>query len=354
MPKSLLGYLVQQVFPSYSNVPLAQRFELAKNIRAGGWQNVPDLIRSVLGSTLGKEAVSHVDSDGRTLLHHIALRWGFGDFGRNRPGHRGVFDDCCDAVVWRQPYRPENYQHPWRTLLRDTLSAGAPVHAVDKHGRTPLCSLIRQTMVRYVERWSHFRRFDRLLDVWLIELSMAGVDLLTYGETEDTLDFEGALNHGMSSDFPKLLYFTQGPHPQDWQFFFTEPNDIYAGDFWTSIEEPSQSRQFATDFNSAPRILGAWDDPLSHSLEACPHRASPYDLGADLHLNQDCAAEYGKENEYACDPDFNIGTVTANECYLRHRSLESCKGCKAFLLDSQSCLSSSAFISMYGFSLHCC
>lgn len=191
--KRILEYLLRQMFPSYSNFPVAQRFELAKHIRSGGWHNVPDLIKLLLGGSLNEEVINYTDSNGRTLLHYIALRWGFGDFQPTPRDRERIFDDSYDPMAWRQPYNPSNHQHPWRTLLRDTVAAGASLHALDNHGRTPLATLIRQAIIVKSNK-DTFRRMGKILRVWLIELSISGTDLQKYGEKEEILDLKRGVN----------------------------------------------------------------------------------------------------------------------------------------------------------------
>ncbi|KAF2110679.1 hypothetical protein BDV96DRAFT_690978 [Lophiotrema nucula] len=160
-----------------------------------------------------------------------------------------------------------------------------------------------QTALHLAARGGHIDVCKLLLD--------SGADPLAYSDN----------NH----ELPKFLYFTHGQHPQDWQFFFTEPNDIYAHDFWTLIEEPSQNCQHTKDSDIALSVPGAWEDP--------PPRESldtlfPSNHGASFSANQDCAVEYRKGNEYALDPDFDFSTVTTD------RPLESYKSWRAILLDS--------------------
>ncbi|KAJ4371327.1 hypothetical protein N0V83_004544 [Neocucurbitaria cava] len=73
VPVRMMEYLISQVFPSYGHVSAAQRFQLARKIRANAWGNVPDLVRLVLGCSLDQEVAIHKDSDNQTLLHYFAL-----------------------------------------------------------------------------------------------------------------------------------------------------------------------------------------------------------------------------------------------------------------------------------------
>jgi hypothetical protein len=205
MPKALLQYLQQQMYPPNRESPINLRFELASHIRAGGWQNVPDMIRMALGSNcLNKEVVTHRDSRGRTLLHHIARRWAHGDLQPNSPGFTDDTDESNDAAAWNRPYGPDNHRHPWRVLLSDTIRAGSPLHATDSHGRTPLCTLIRNTMLSFSDQnIQRFRRLPHTLNVWLIELHASGVDLQQYGDREIALELRYRANRSPNKQVPR-------------------------------------------------------------------------------------------------------------------------------------------------------
>ena len=192
MPKALLRYLQQVMYPPYHELPISQRFGLASHVRAGGLLNVPDLIRMALGpGCLDEEVVNHRDSEGRTLLHHIARRWAHGDLYRARPG----FTDDADVSAWRNVMEPGNRQHPWRLLFSDTIRAGSPLNVSDSHGRSPLCTLIRDTIITFSDRNTcHFHRLTRLLNLWLVELHACGIDLQHYGDCEAALDLRSRAN----------------------------------------------------------------------------------------------------------------------------------------------------------------
>lgn len=203
MPIALLRYLQQTMYPPYDELPLSQRFEMASHFRSGGWLNVPDLIRMALGSiNLNEEIVSHRDSAGRTLIHHIAKRWANGDLG---PGHAIITDDV-DTAAWYEPLKPSNHGHPWRILLSDTIRAGSPLHATDSHERSPLCTLIRNTIFPYTDKVpERANRLSRLLKVWLIELHASGVDLQQYGDCEMALGLRYKVNRLPNRQSPYSL-----------------------------------------------------------------------------------------------------------------------------------------------------
>jgi hypothetical protein len=76
-----------------------------------------------------------------------------------------------------------------------------------------------------------------------------GVDLQDYGAWETISSQNKDFRHFWcwfsvpsqrfiySADFNiRLLSITYGPRPEDWIFWFSEPSDPFAGDFWAMIE----------------------------------------------------------------------------------------------------------------------
>ena len=184
-PTALLRYLQQQMYPPYESLPVSKRFELAKYFHSGGWFNMPDLIIIALGGSLNQVVTSYRDPRGHTLLHQLGRRWASSVGGRNERFHTDDVDDARDSTVWRRAFDSANHTHPWRMLLCDTILGGSPLSPVDKHGRTPLCILIRETIFKYSGRlFRNFWKLHKLLNIWLIELHKAGVDLQKYGEQE--------------------------------------------------------------------------------------------------------------------------------------------------------------------------
>ena len=193
-PTELVKYLQQQMYPAYDTLPVSKRFELATYFRSGGWMNTPQLIRMALGASLDAAVISYEDPSGHTLLHQIGRRWST-DIGRNSSVRTDDYDEATDVTEWRRMFDADNERFPWRVLLRDVVCAGSSVSATDKHGRTPLCTLIRESILIYSGRdFRNFRVLDRLLNIWLIELHKAGTDLITYGEQEIALKLRENIN----------------------------------------------------------------------------------------------------------------------------------------------------------------
>ncbi len=78
----------------------------------------------------------------------------------------------------------------------------------------------------------------------LLGLCECGVDLQRCGADEKALHLSGAVNKnfmiGPSWDvdvkFTDLLCFSYGPLTEDWQFWFSEPTDASAAEFWAMVE----------------------------------------------------------------------------------------------------------------------
>jgi hypothetical protein len=73
-------------------------------------------------------------------------------------------------------------------------------------------------------------------------LQEGGVDLVQYRAKETALHLDGTMNSSFYILFSEywilieLIAFSYGPPPSDWHFWFSEPTDVYAGEFWAMIE----------------------------------------------------------------------------------------------------------------------
>ncbi|KAI0377506.1 hypothetical protein F5Y04DRAFT_291741 [Hypomontagnella monticulosa] len=89
--------------------------------------------------------------------------------------------------------------------------------------------------------------FSLFLKPWVEALEAAGVDLVTYGQLEHDLLVKSGPPNEMEwpfwfwmceARFFYLVGFEFGPTPEDWVFYWNEPSDGFAGDFWNLIEDP--------------------------------------------------------------------------------------------------------------------
>jgi hypothetical protein len=92
----------------------------------------------------------------------------------------------------------------------------------------------------------------KTIRIWLYVLKKTGVDLCEYGDRENKLlqgnqqqikrDFIWRLKLRYSGRYIdgtwRLLGFKVGPEPEDWDIWWDEPTDKFAGDFWTLVDDP--------------------------------------------------------------------------------------------------------------------
>ena len=157
-----------------------------------------------------------------------------------------------------------NLIEDWHVFLKHLVNAGADIHLKCTANRTPMMLaasipahiFLRDFSDKYVRVELGFDTIAMIVvRAWLKALLAAGVDLQRYGKAEKDLHLRGEVNRCFSSSYwlpgkgfelseykPeitwRLISFTYGPSPQDWQFWFSEPTDKFAGQFWNMIEHP--------------------------------------------------------------------------------------------------------------------
>ncbi|XXH06018.1 hypothetical protein Hte_012463 [Hypoxylon texense] len=105
---------------------------------------------------------------------------------------------------------------------------------------------------------------NEALGTWLRALRRADVDLNTYGEYEHQLLANSELSRQtrlfieLNKTYRRWTFrivgFTYGPQPEDWEVFWNEPTDHFVGQFWRLVENPPL------------HIPGSWvDDPSDSS-----------------------------------------------------------------------------------------
>jgi hypothetical protein len=249
---------------------MKDRLELIKAINF--WQNESalDIFRLALGTaTFNREMLAATDDDGRTVLHWIGS---------------ALSDTKCTGLKWchisgqaagyllrHRPCHSSNHCG-WSALLRDVLSAGSLLHVVDNEGNTPLCELLSRffNLSEKTEYWNRDAKMIQYLSctlyTWIYDLNASGIDLQQYGELETALGLKDEVNSSRRLNFREerfhILGFSYGPMVEDWKFWFSEPTDYLAGEFWTMIEKsPSHSDSHCT-------IPGSWPEDIESDSES--------------------------------------------------------------------------------------
>lgn len=176
----------------------------------------------------------------------------------------------------------------WHALTRDVLRNFAGIRDLSRSRfpehfastkMTPLQSLIWEGID---ERAAPYRKRDTMRPVqtatvlegcensiiaWLVDLYESGIDLQLYGKNEKE-NFRRAAAQGSKTTFKyhwfhavtcvdtlytvQLINFQYGRLPTDWKFWWSEPSDEFAGDFWLLVESGRQE--------AVMNIPGAWVD----------------------------------------------------------------------------------------------
>lgn len=149
----------------------------------------------------------------------------------------------------------------WRKLIRWTFDGARPdevsyfkvINGYEEDCTPLVIGLYRQYM-RSGQNGLPYNphRFERAIVMWLEDLVAAGVDLQQYGEIEQSRYPGWAILEEYAVDFfpgyDALYWFTYGPRPEDWRFFWGSKVEEFAGEFWKLVEPRAIS------------IPGAWAD----------------------------------------------------------------------------------------------
>lgn len=177
----------------------------------------------------------------------------------------------------------------WRTLTRDVLRHLADIRDLSQHRDeqrvwkscspllTPLLMLIEvgikeqpaplglHRAIRSTRSAAILSRCEKSIFAWLSDLYEGGIDLMLYGTNEKEhfrdpkcLPTGLAILYSRPPRFSDTVYrvrlinFQYGRLPTDWKFWWTEPSDRFAGDFWRLVESASR--------RAAMSVPGAWVD----------------------------------------------------------------------------------------------
>jgi hypothetical protein len=249
----LFKYLQQQTYPPYNELPLAEKMKVAAFLETC-LPNSGELKRMALSSgKFDRRMVDYTDEYGRTALHLVTR-----DFAQ----YCCWFVENLDLVTTYNNSNKNNQYYEdindpnshWCRLIKDLVTAGASVHAIDNARRSILCHVILAIYCSPSIKTP--RKFlaaaFQILGLWLADLKEVGVDLARYGAKEKALHLTGKV--GKTFDYYRSLYswykpldnlpktligFSFGYCPEDWYFWFPEPTDVFAGDFWAIVEAPT-------------------------------------------------------------------------------------------------------------------
>jgi len=187
-PKLVFQYLQQELYPPYDEIPLEEQSSIAFHLSRSCWGDTPYLIRYSLGKEITNANVLSWKNDrGQTLLHCLT---------QNHIVYISGMDKLNDkSSEYKSRLKNEgDKSFVWRELIREYISAGASLHAVDTGGRTPLFNMIEKFVYCYdlfylKMKWWH-RKWTAIIQEWLADLETCGVDLFLYGKREKAL-FDG-------------------------------------------------------------------------------------------------------------------------------------------------------------------
>lgn len=241
--KSVFRYLQQQVYPPYYELPMDQRIRVAESMDFR-WPNAADLTQMALTpGQFSKEVVTFADEDEYTVLHCVTDVFARYCCWFNRNPH--LIDAYNNSNSNNHGYEDiEDPNNSWRRLIKDIITAGALLHAVNYDRRSILGNIIWTICSnQYIQDKTLFIGILQVLNIWLLDLQEVGVDLARYGSDEKALHLAGTINNTFKclyklddETFVDLVSFSYGPSPGDWYFWFSEPTDIFAGEFWAMVE----------------------------------------------------------------------------------------------------------------------
>jgi hypothetical protein len=210
------------------------------------------MIRTVLGeSALGAEMLqqewaSENYPETVTLVHSVAQKLGRSQAGIQlchspaRKLLRGGKEFEFSRTERDEFKRRINLCESWNCLFREFLLAGIDLHqTVD--GKTPLVAFLQGYFYHDKRPKNESSACVMALRSWLTELKAAGVNLNRFGRKEAKLWKSGNVQREIFcvsgiGECKRLINIVYGTYPSDWNIWFSECSDPYAGEFWDLIE----------------------------------------------------------------------------------------------------------------------
>jgi len=278
-PVDHLKYLQQQAYPPYHSTPMRFRLDGAAAQLASGYHNMPAVLETLLDNNgkINAEITEWTNEKEQTLLHLVLGAFAYVQINLCRASE-GFPEIYFDGILEKQDLETVNdtsnvHSLLYRHFICKLISAGASLQSIDSDGHTLLTGMIYAFLIwniRFPSNWNVGRTLKALnetLEDWLFILLECGVDLQDYGAWEtissQNKDFEHSWHweRGLGDTVDEISYFywpsrysadfnitlisiTYGPRPEDWIFWFSEPSDPFAGNFWAMVEGEEHWRMF--------------------------------------------------------------------------------------------------------------
>lgn len=255
-PVDLFCFLQEEMYPPFFTLPLKTRIDILVKQTRMGWHNAPLLLQSSLlnGSCIDPAVLNWTNRQGQAFLHLIAENFAGIMFQIVDP----VLDNSLSLEVVKQLRASKSNGFLWRELIIKFITAGAQLHTLDSNGLTPF-----RMVFSGLTLWNQSQPIHAAVSAWLEDLVCCGVALQEYGVKEHHIlkqnDLQDISCYYVKPDTTvqlRLINFTYGPRPCDWRFYFSEPTDYLAGEFWSMIEAESDANQEPLEL----AMPGSWTD----------------------------------------------------------------------------------------------
>lgn len=247
----------QRCCPNFYQMPQWTRVAVAATAASGFWDayHMPETIRTILGeSELGAGMLGQVWNTERypknvTLVHSVAQKLGT-SLAELQLCHRPVQKPFqgpkgSEALCIRcnKFERQMELYKSWSRLFHEFLLAAIDLHQIID-GKTPLISFLQGYFYRLKRPKTESSACVIALRSWLTGLEAAGFSLNGYGRKEVKLWKSGNVQRILeicAKGRIQLINVVYGASPSDWNIWFSECFDSYAGEFWDLIEREVES-----------------------------------------------------------------------------------------------------------------
>ncbi|KAJ5670459.1 uncharacterized protein N7477_005822 [Penicillium maclennaniae] len=239
----------QRCCPNFYRMPQWTRVAVAARAASGVWDayHMPEMIRTVLGeSALGAERIQQVWASENypatvTLVHSVAHKLGRSQAGMQlchspaRKPFQGAKELEASWTERDEFKKQKKLCESWNCLFREFLLSGIDLRQI-VDGKTPLIAFLQGYFHHDKRPKYESSACVTALRSWLTGLKAAGI-----GRKEVKLWKSGTVQReifcvGGNEEWKRLINLVYGAYPSDWNIWFSECSDSYAGEFWDLIE----------------------------------------------------------------------------------------------------------------------